>query len=500
MQDEKFYMSLPDMDDMITILDCYTDEPAGLGVPPFLGTYPRYIAGSLDEMPAYITIDDLRAFKRNKDVSREIKPSEKTDIRTYNLTKNFRNIKKRIDDTDELIIIAGVHTPGKYLSAVPGTLKEIMMLTRDIDCKKILTGPAVFGTTTEGGKFFEKADMTVFNKIKNFDFSYEEIRDLSVKGAEILDQIPAQRIIELETSKGCSRAKHCSFCTEPLKHKLSFRGRKDIIKEAEALKKAGARYFRLGKQACYYSHPEAIGIVEDMRKKIDPEVLHIDNANPLNIVSKKGENITKAIVKYCTEGNIAAIGAESFDPEVIRQNNLNSDPEMTYKAVKQLNKYGRERGRNGMPKFLPGINIIFGLIGESKNTNEHNLEWLKRFLDEGLLIRRINIRQVDIFEGTPIYSSAGNKFIKKNKKYYWKWRDQIRREIDIPMLKKIAPEGQILRDIKTEIWDGKNTFARQIGTYPLIVGIKRRLDLGKFVDVRVKSHMLRSVVAEPLSE
>ncbi len=29
----------------ITILDCYTDEPAGLGVPPYLGTYPRYLAG-----------------------------------------------------------------------------------------------------------------------------------------------------------------------------------------------------------------------------------------------------------------------------------------------------------------------------------------------------------------------------------------------------------------------------------------------------------------------
>ncbi len=25
-----------------TILDCYTDEASGLGVPPYLGTYPRY--------------------------------------------------------------------------------------------------------------------------------------------------------------------------------------------------------------------------------------------------------------------------------------------------------------------------------------------------------------------------------------------------------------------------------------------------------------------------
>ena len=43
-----------------TILDCYTDEPAGLGVPPFIGVWPRYAAGSYDQEPTYLTIDDLR--------------------------------------------------------------------------------------------------------------------------------------------------------------------------------------------------------------------------------------------------------------------------------------------------------------------------------------------------------------------------------------------------------------------------------------------------------
>ena len=31
------------------ILDCYTDEPSGLGVPPFLSVHSRYIAGALEE-------------------------------------------------------------------------------------------------------------------------------------------------------------------------------------------------------------------------------------------------------------------------------------------------------------------------------------------------------------------------------------------------------------------------------------------------------------------
>ncbi|MBW2965795.1 radical SAM protein [Candidatus Woesearchaeota archaeon] len=508
----------------VTILDCYTDEPAGLGVPPYLGTYPRYIAGHLDKIPIYITIDDLRLFNQlqqhklgcrwGRDVGKKsnlqkktkalwagklnksLKPSQKTNIKTYNLTKNFKNIKQILENTAELIIIAGVHTPGKYLSAVPGTLKEIIQLTKDLNCKKILTGPAVYGTSTEGGRFFERVNLKNFDQIKDFDFSYEEIKDFAVKGAEIIKQIPDLRIIELETSKGCSRAKHCSFCTEPLKHRISFRQKQDIIKEVNAFNKLGVKYFRLGKQSCYYSHPQAIDIIKDIKKQINPKVLHIDNVNPINVITKKGQEITKAIVKYCTEGNIAAFGVESFDPTVVKQNNLNSDSETTYKAVKILNKYGKKRGFTGMQKFLPGINILFGLIGENKTTNEYNINWLKRFLKEDLLIRRINIRQVDIFEGTPIYNIVGNKFIKKNKKYYWKWRNQIRQEIDFPMLKKLVPKETILKDVKTEIYDGKTTFARQIGTYSLIIGIKQRLELNKFIDVRIIDHMLRSVVGE----
>jgi radical SAM superfamily enzyme with C-terminal helix-hairpin-helix motif len=478
-----------------TILDCYTDEPAGLGVPPYLGTYPRYISGYLDKLPYYITIDDLRLHQLGGIKGKLPKQSQKTNIKTYNLTKNFNNIHHVLERTNNLIIIAGVHTPGKYLSAIPGTLKEIIQLTKDLNCNKILTGPAVYGTSAEGGKFFEKVDLSNFNEIHDFNFSYNEIKDFAVKGAEIIKQIPGLRIIELETSKGCSRAKHCSFCTEPIKNKIQFRPKQDIIKEANALNKLGVKYFRLGKQSDYYSHPEAIDIVKDV-SKLKPKVLHIDNVNPINVITKKGIEITKAIVKYCTEGNTAAFGVESFDPEVVKQNNLNSNPKTTYQAVKVLNKYGKQRGNNGMPIFLPGINILFGLIGESKTTNDHNINWLKKFLKEDLLLRRINIRQVDIFEGTPIYNTVGNKFIKKNKKYYWKWRNQIRQEIDFPMLKKLVPEGTIIKDIRTEIYDGKTTFGRQIGTYPLIIGIKKRFELKKFYNIKVKSHMLRSVVGE----
>ncbi len=106
-----------------TILDCYTDEPAGLGVPPYLGTYPRYVAGYLNEDVYYLTIDDLRLLNKTDSIIRKTKISQKTDIRTYNLTNNYKNVGKILQETDTLIVILGVHVPGKYLSAMPGTLK-----------------------------------------------------------------------------------------------------------------------------------------------------------------------------------------------------------------------------------------------------------------------------------------------------------------------------------------------------------------------------------------
>ena len=66
------------------------------------------------------------------------------------------------------------------------------------------------------------------------------------------------------------------------------------------------------------------------------------------------------------------------------------------------------------------------------------------------------------------------------------------------MLKKIVPKGSTLKNVYTEMWWGSKTFGRQIGSYPLIIGFNERLALRKFIDVRVKGHMLRSIIAEKL--
>ena len=75
----------------ITILDCYTDEASGLGVPPYLGTYPRYLFGKFiteEDKVTYLTIDDLRLWKQLKGIKKETQSHQKTNIFVHNLTKN----------------------------------------------------------------------------------------------------------------------------------------------------------------------------------------------------------------------------------------------------------------------------------------------------------------------------------------------------------------------------------------------------------------------------
>lgn len=504
-----------------TILDCYTDEPAGLGVPPYIGTYPRYVYGAVKEAGDgvdYITIDDLRGFLNGvKDVEKEIK----TNIKVRNLSRNFSQIEKILSKTDILIVICGVHTPGKYLSALPGTTKEVIGLLSGLkrNFLTVLSGPAAhYGSGLWGGRLAREAakdfgffDLVVpdiefkiaqlkennFSEDVDLEMDYSLLRKKSILGAEVIKFhpcFPDFLIAEIETSRGCARKEGCSFCVEPLKYSMVERREiKDIVNEVKALSSFGVKNFRLGKQSCFYSYgsnSEIERLLKGCRKYAS--VLHIDNANPLFVSEEK----TKTIVKYCSPGNVAAFGVESFDPVVIKKNRLNTTPEKTMQAVKIINKYGAERGGNGMPRFLPGLNLIFGLIGESKKTHEENMVWLQRILDSGLLLRRINIREVVIFPGTLLYKEAGNKFLKKNRKYYYRWRKEIREKIDNGMLKKVVPEGTILRGLRTEIYDGKTTFCRQIGTYPLVVGVKGRLGLDKFVDVKVVGHQLRSVVGE----
>jgi radical SAM superfamily enzyme with C-terminal helix-hairpin-helix motif len=488
----------------VLIIDGYVDEPACLGVPPYMAPYPRYIAGALVERDVpeqditYRTIDQLRQRK-----------------------EAFR--------FDLIVIIAGMTVPGKYLRATPITRGELRELSH-LEGTKIIGGPIRLGFGEEGGssakelavpgitlakKDIEAFAYDLFDNIKDPDAVEHRMRTTSEigrwgeKGAFIIRQHPDYPYVmcELETYRGCPRHSHCSFCTEPFYGKPDYREIKDVIKEAAALYSHGARYFRIGRQPDLFMYkakggipnPDALEELYSGIRNAAPElkVLHMDNANPVTLARYPDESreIAKIIVKYHTSGDVAALGMESADPDVIRANDLKATPDEVFEAIKLLNEVGAARGASGLPELLPGINFVHGLKGETKKTFELNFEFLKKVLDSGLMVRRVNIRQVMTFAGTPM--SGHDELVRKNKEMFLRYKEKIRNEIDLPMLRRVVPAGTMLKDVRTEVYD-KITFARQLGTYPLLVGIPLKLELNKSFDILVTDHGHRSITGIPV--
>jgi len=225
---------------------------------------------------------------------------------------------------------------------------------------------------------------------------------------------------------------------------------------------------------------------------LGPAILHIDNANPQMIDKRR----TELFVKYLTPGSTAAMGIESFDPEVTEANNLNCPYDMAFEAIRTVNRIGGFRGENGCHALLPGVNILLGLAAETPETLDKNFAALKRIFDEGLLIRRINIRRVVPFPGTPLYQQVGRRYLRKNMRYYRDWIEKVRQEIDIPMLQRLFPVGTVLKDLCSEVHNGTTTYMRQIGSYPIVVAVWERLPLNEFSNVRVIGYRRRSLLAE----
>ncbi len=65
------------------------------------------------------------------------------------------------------------------------------------------------------------------------------------------------------------------------------------------------------------------------------------------------------------------------------------------------------------------------------------------------------------------------------------------------MLRRVVPEGTVLRDVMCEVHDREITFGRQIGSYPLLVGVPSLLPLRKFTDITVTGHGMRSITGIP---
>ena len=509
----------------VSILDGYVDEPTCLGVPPYIAPYPRYIAGAIwcyDKQSRifYCTIDQIRS------------------------DGSLLNV---LSKSDLLVVIAGMSVPGRYLSGFPVSPNELKSFLSSLNKPvKVLSGPAArYGFGISGGRRVRDTRVVedVFDMIADGDGEIvisellknnlvidttnsslcrsnpSAFRNFAVHGSQIVKQhpfFPDYLITEIETYRGCPRSivGGCSFCSEPSKGPPRFRAIEDILDEVSSLYTTGIRHFRIGNQPCIFSYmskgadeqefpepnPDAIEKLFKGIRAIAPglKTLHIDNANPGVIAQYPEEckRIAKSIVKYHTPGDVAAFGVESADPMVVKKNNLKASPSEVLVAIKLLNEVGSKKGANGLPELLPGLNFVFGLKGETKNTFKLDYDFLKQIYDDDLLVRRINLRQVIPIPGTKMFT-FGNKNVKKNKAEFQRFKRKVRENIERPMLERIVPRRTVLKNVFTEVYDGKLTFGRQIGSYPLLVGIPGVLPLHKFVDVKMIDYGYRSVTAIP---
>ncbi len=474
----------------ILIVDGYVDEPSLLGVPPYISPEPRFLAGVAEEEGLdweYISADEYRV--------------------------------NGLPMADYVLVHGGVTVPGTYLSGTPLNPEEAEEVAR-APGETFLGGPLARYEDVGGYDHYAEKDLAAFfhdhlkGEAEDRWMTSKEIERWSKKGAKVVERHPMHPdplIAEVGLYRGCPRyfTGGCSFCSETDYGRPRFRTQENVVKEMEALYELGLRNFRIGGQSCVLSY-RANGIgktevptprPEEIRKLFEgierscPEtrVLHLDNANPAVIAehSRRAKEILEILVKHTSPGNILALGMESADPEVIQKNNLNATPDQVEKSVRIMNEIGREKGENGMPKLLPGINFLAGLHGERPKTYEMNFRFLKRLKEKNLWIRRINIRQA---------ISKDDKFEVVDEAKFKKFKEKVREKIDRPLLKEMFPQGTVLKDVYMEKKEGERTFGRQIGTYPLLVGINYPLELGKYYDVSITGYGYRSVtgIHQPL--
>lgn len=494
----------------VTLVDGYVDEPAHFGVPPYISTYPRYTAGALvdagvsSQRITYHTIDELR---------------------------EERGKWRDVEEADLMIYIGGMTVPGSYVGGTPAEPDEVKKLAWVSRGTSLMGGPVRFGVGEEnaGAQEMERKDLDydfvakgdieaaaydlVASELEGFNNRVRDNREIDRwgrNGAFVIEQHPNHPqylICEMETSRGC--AYRCSFCTEPLYGDPAFRSAKSVVGEVSNLADHGARHFRLGRQADILAfggdgeapNPDALrALYGGIRTEVpDLGTLHLDNMNPVTITEhpERSREGIRIIAEHNTPGDTAAFGLESADPVVQEKNNLLVSAEECLEAVRVVNEEGGFRpDENRLPKLLPGINLVHGLMGEREETYAHNKRFLERVFEEGLMVRRINIRQVMAFAGTEM-AETGAEIAHEHKKQFKPYKREIREEIDNPMLKRVAPAGTVLEDVHLEYHDAGTTFGRQLGTYSLLIGIPGEYELGSAMDVAIVDHGYRSVTAVP---
>jgi radical SAM superfamily enzyme with C-terminal helix-hairpin-helix motif len=502
---------------IVVILDCYTVEPSGLGVPPYLSTYVRMAYGALRKAypgahVTYLTIDDIRWCVNG---GQPYKQPPLSDRLTYSATTSREQALQRLADAEVTVVIGGDAVPSVHLQAQNGSVEEIVRAVACTRGRRVLLGPlggyALADPAIYGGLFdavhthtITSGDLALGSRVAA---PYERLAADRVDYGELIGQLGWTPVAEIELYRGCTRRRFCSFCNEPIKAtEVDFRSVADVVAEVAALYKAGVRHFRLGQQTCFFSYAgrdaDAIErLLASIREHAAPELktLHIDNADPLAVASRRGATIAALVAKYCTEGNCAPMGIESFDPVVIKTNALTCTPEILRRAVEHVNAAGAHVGPGGLPRLLPGLNVIYGLPGETHRTHYENLAGLTSILDAGMLCHRINVRQARAYPGTPLARMRVEE-PPPSAEHFATWKADIDHFFDEPMKQRVYPIGRAISDLRSFFVTGRGTWHRRLGSYPIqVVEAGTARPLGETVSMTVTGHAPRHVFGQRAS-
>ncbi|MBQ2486302.1 MAG: radical SAM protein, partial [Candidatus Methanomethylophilus sp.] len=435
----------------VVLIDGYIDDPAALGVPPYISPMIRAVAGAAVDAGGevtYLSVDMLRQ-------------------------------GHQIPDADVTVLLSGNTVPGKYLRSMPMSLKEIREYLPKMKGWKLIGGSSAYAPEAEGFDFRIHKDLAASlydgmtgKEVRERFRTLDEWNRWMLLGADIVKEhqdFPQPLMVEIESYRGCHRyaSGGCSFCIEPTKGKPLMRQPEDILAEARRLRELGVCNIRVGGQTCIVSYgsedfssgvprpvPSKVRQLFEGLKALGFEHISVDNANPAVIATypEESSEIIRILADNCSSGNVLALGLESADPAVREANNLNSTADQVLEAIRIINRYGAERGPTGLPKILPGLNIICGLEGETFETYGIDMDFLQRVVDEGLMVRRINIRQV--------IGSRREFHVKMNEKRFKKFKERVREDIDHPLLERMIPLGTVLTGVYAEIHEGNISFGR----------------------------------------
>jgi len=489
----------------IVILDCYTDEPSGFGVRPYLGTHQIHLSQALSFLGInhyYLTIDDLRFCSRGIQ-----NDSENTDLTTYNLTENYKNAISILHKAKTIYIIMGCFVEYHYFSTIPPKSDEVYIFLKETSARKILF--YVLGTESALDSSYSKSSLSkiidhvefgntyrfVLEKSKErivglINPNYGLLDKISSVEPSIISQLRYPVIAEIETGTGCNTGS-CTFCIESVRClNPIYRAPESIAKQVKCLYDAGIRHFRLGRQPNFFHYQnQNTFLMEKLLSRIREdcpqlETLHIDNANASSVITKEGIEITKLIVRYCTPGNIAPLGIESFDPKIRKIIKKPVTNKQILRAIEIINQYGQLRGKDGFPHLLPGINLIYGLPGQKESTHETNLIYLEKILDNGWQSRRLFFRKMTRPSGISFGEGP------QSNQEYDKWFQEIKKMYVMPMQSRVFPQDTVLKGFREVVVKNGDSYLRTLGTCSIRVMVEgKKLDAYGFYNIRITENL-----------